>query len=168
MFGDLCEEKANRSFVHLTSGSITGKAETFLLWQRLCTGNKDQLLPRDWSALEGFVRGVGEKREEDNKLQVENILYLLFWVKGELKLPAEGRSIWHLRVVRHFRFRKQCCAEILYIRECGSHKQETIATSSYSLLVFVFATVSLLLCVLCEVLALAGSLFAEIWSVFPV
>ena len=37
-----------------------------------------------------------------------------------------------------------------------------------SLLVFVFAMVSLLLCVLCEVLALAGSLFAEIWSVFPV
>ena len=31
-----------------------------------------------------------------------------------------------------------------------------------SLLVFVFAMVYLLLCVLCEVLALAGSLFAEI------
>ena len=102
MFCDLCEEKANRSFVHLTSGSITGKAETFLLWQRLCTGNKDQLLPQDWSALEGFVRGVGErrrgKREGITSFKWKTFFISCFEWKGSwsCRLRAAPFDIWGL------------------------------------------------------------------------
>ena len=61
------------------------KTSFFAAGTRISCGPKTDLAWRDFLEEEG---GGG-----DNKLQLENILYLLFWVKGDLKLPAECCSI---------------------------------------------------------------------------